>query len=157
MRPKLSKAIQEFQKINVSVSNVGKIIGGKVDYNINTLTRQQGRFENACAIRMSFVLNNLGIKLPYIPSHTVSGKNGNWYIYKVKSLIKFLMKEWGIPDLSVNQPTVSKLSQFKGIIIFEVDGWADASGHATIWNGVNCTDRCYFTKAKRVYGWKLKN
>jgi len=74
MRPKLARAINEFAKINVGVSEVGKIIGGKVDYNINQLTLQQGRFENACAIRMSYALNNSGLEIPHIPSHTVSGK-----------------------------------------------------------------------------------
>jgi len=87
MRPKLYDAIREFKKVNIGESDVGKLIGGKVDYNINTLTKVQGRFENACAIRMSYVLNNSGVKIPFINGQTVSGKKGNWYIYKVKTLI----------------------------------------------------------------------
>ncbi len=86
MRPKLNDAIREFKIVNIGVSDVGKLIGGKVDYNINTLTKVQGRFENACAIRMSYVLNNTGLKVPYISGLTVSGGNGNWYIYKVTSV-----------------------------------------------------------------------
>ena len=157
MRPKLSRSLNEFAKINISVSDVGKKIGGKVDYNINKLTKQQGRFENACAIRMSYALNNSGLRIPHIPSHTVSGKNGNWYIYKVKSLIQYLTKVWGKPDITISQATAGQLSSFKGVLVFDVEGWSDASGHATIWDGATCSDKCYFTQSKRVYGWKLEN
>lgn len=157
MRPKLRDAIREFKKINVGVSEVGTLIGGKVDYNINTLTKIQGRFENACAIRMSYVLNNTGVKLPYISGQTVSGKNGSWYIYKVKTLIGYLTKTFGEPDHTISMPTAAKVSTYKGIIVFEVDGWVDASGHATIWDGANCSDRCYFTKSKKAHIWVLKN
>ncbi|GAA6168641.1 type VI secretion system amidase effector protein Tae4 [Sessilibacter corallicola] len=137
MRPDLNRAKSEFLKVNVGVSEVGHLIGGKVDYNINSLTRAQGRFENACAIRMSYVLNNTGTKIPRIPSQTVSGKNGNWYIFKVKTLIQFLTQQWGQPDISIESPSAEKLSHFKGVVVFEVEGWTDASGHATLWDGVN--------------------
>lgn len=32
-----------------------------------------------------------------------------------------------------------KLSNRNGIIVFEVDGWGDASGHFTLWEGVSGT------------------
>ena len=121
------------------------------------MTKQQGRFENTCAIRMSYALNNSGLKIPHIPSHTVSGKNGNWYIYKVKSLIQYLTKVWGKPDITISQASAGQLSSFKGVLVFDVEGWTDASGHATIWDGAACSDKCYFTQSKRVYGWKLEN
>lgn len=156
-RPKLSQAIHAFVNVNKSVSEVGTFIGGKVDYNINTLTKAEGRFENACAIRMSYVLNNTGHKIPMIAGQTVSGKSGNWYIFRVKTLIQYLKKIFGDPDYIIENPTASKLAKYKGIVIFEVDQWIDASGHATVWNGVNCSDRCYFTQAKRVYIWILKD
>ena len=106
---------------------------------------------------MSYALNYSGFKIPYIPSHTVSGKNGNWYIYKVKSLIQFLTKEWGKPDITILNPTPGKLASFKGVLVFDVEIWSDATGHATIWDGAMCSDKCYFTESKRVYGWKLEN
>ena len=156
-RPKLFQAVNVFKEINKSVSEVGKLIGGKVDHNINTLTPAQGRFENACAIRMSYVLNKTGNKIPYISGQTVSGKNGNWYIYKVKTLIQYINKIYGKPDQIINNPTSDKIAKFKGIIVFEVDQWVDASGHATIWDGINCSDKCYFTQSKRAYLWTLAN
>lgn len=156
-RPQLAQAIHAFSNVNKSVLEVGTFIGGKIDYNINTLTKAEGKFENACAIRISYVLNNTGNKIPPIAGQTVSGKNGNWYIFRVKTLIQYLKKTFGEPDHIINNPTASKIAKYKGIVVFEVNQWIDASGHATVWNGANCSDRCYFTEAKKVYIWILKN
>lgn len=157
-RPKLKQAIMAFKEVNKSVPEVGKFIGGKVDYNVNVVPEGKGRFENVCAIRMSYVLNKTGIKVPFIPPNdTISGKNGNWYIFKVKTLIKFLRRELGEPDHTFIIPTASKLSKHKGILVFEVDQWNDATGHATIWDGTNCSDKCYFTLSKKAFLWELKN
>jgi len=61
-RPKFGLAAKAFNgvydDIGKSVSAVGTLIGGKADYYINKLTPAQGQFQNACAIRMSYVLNN---------------------------------------------------------------------------------------------------
>lgn len=157
MRPNLTKAVTKFKNVNITAPQVGKFLGGKVNYNINTLTKAQGRFENACAIRMSYVLNNTGVKIPYISGQTVSGKNGNWYIYKVRTLIQFLKKKFGAPDHIITNPTLLKIDKLKGIIVFEVDQWVDASGHATIWDGTKCSDKCYFKESKKAYIWELKN
>lgn len=73
-RPKLYQALNSFKEVNKGASDVGMLIGGKVNFNLNTLTPAQGRFENACAIRMSYVLNKTGTKIPYISGQTISGK-----------------------------------------------------------------------------------
>jgi len=161
-RPKLQSAKLAFQKvyddIGKSVSAVGKLIGGKIDYNINHLTPEQGQFQNACAIRMSYMLNQSdGIKIPYISGKTVSGKGGDWYLYKVVDLIKFLKESFGEPDEEILMPTLEKLLPYKGIIVFEVDLWDDATGHATVWDGISCADKCYFSESKKAYIWKLEN
>ena len=160
-RPSLSKSKQAFKQvyddIGKTVSAVGKLIGGKVDYNINNLTPAQGQFQNACAIRMSYVLNKTGIKIPHKPGKTVSGGKGHWYLYKVKDLITYLKEIFGDPDQVIHMPTLSKVAAYKGIMVFEVDGWDDATGHATIWDGVGCSDKCYFTQSKKAYIWTLKN
>ncbi len=115
-RPKLQRAIKAFKEINKSVTDVGAFIGGKVNYNVNVVPKGKGRFENVCAIRMSYVLNKIGVKIPFIPpNNTVSGKNGKWYIFKVKILIKFLKKKLGEPDHVFTKPTASKLSKYKGM------------------------------------------
>jgi hypothetical protein len=156
-RPTLSQAVRAFAVVNKSVSEVGTFIGGKVDYNINTITKAEGRFENACAIRISYILNSTGNKIPLIAGQTISGKDGNWYIFRVKTLIQYLNKTFGAPDHIIENPTAAKLAKNKGIVVFEVNQWIDASGHATVWDGKNCSDKCYFLEAKRVHIWTLKD
>jgi len=62
MMPNLNKATNKFKHVDICAEEVGKFIGGKVYYNIHTLTKAEGRFENACAIRLSYVLNNTELK-----------------------------------------------------------------------------------------------
>jgi hypothetical protein len=81
-RPNLSLAKRSFKEvyddIGKTVSAVGTKIGGKVDYNINVVPEGQGRFEYACAIRLIYILNQNGVKIPYFPGKTVSGQFGGW-------------------------------------------------------------------------------
>lgn len=159
-RPTLHKAKLAFKEVyedvGKTVSGVGTKIGGKVDYNINVVPVGQGRFENACAIRLSYVLNKTGHKIPYISGQTVSGKYGDWYIFKVTTMIAYLKKTFGKPDYDFTEPDPSQLVKYKGILVFEVDAWSDATGHATIWDGAHCSNKCYFPIAKRAYLWELK-
>lgn len=158
-RPNLSLAISSFKEIyddvGKTVPAVGRAIGGKVDYNINSLTPEQGAFQNACAIRMSYVLNKSGVKVPFMAGKTVSGGKGNWYLYKVRDLIDFLYNKFGDPDVIIENPTISKFKDHKGIPVFDVDQWTDATGHATIWSGIHCSDKCYFPISKKAYLWTL--
>lgn len=105
---------------------------------------------------MSYVLNKVGVKIPYFSGKTVSGKSGDWYFYKVVDLIAFIEKRFGKPDQTFPLPSVQKLANSKGIVIFEVDVWDDATGHATVWDGVSCSDKCYFSQSKKAYLWDLK-
>ncbi|AQQ66872.1 hypothetical protein Mag101_03875 [Microbulbifer agarilyticus] len=160
-RPNIEDAWQSFQEvyadIGKSVSAVGTKIGGKVDYNINKVPQGQGRFENACAIRMSYVLNENGINIPYLSGQTVSGAQGRWYIYKVKTLIAYLTKIFGTPEHIFGNPDEISFTDKQGILVFEVNQWSDASGHATIWNGNACSDKCYFPISKKAFLWELKS
>ena len=160
-RPSLSRSKRAFEQvyddIGKTVSAVGKLIGGKVDYNINHLTPAQGQFQNACAIRISYVLNKTGIRIPHQPGKTVSGNDGHWYFYKVNDLVIYLKTIFDDPDEVIHIPTLEKVALYKGIIVFEVDGWDDATGHATLWDGVGCSDKCYFSESKKAYIWTLKN
>ena len=160
-RPHIEDAWKAFKEVyddvGKTVSGVGTKIGGKVDYNINIIPMGQGRFENACAIRMSYVLNQNGVKIPFISGQTVSGGKGDWYIFKVKTMIAYLTKIFGDPDYTFKDPQEISFSDKRGILVFEVDQWIDASGHATIWNGNACSDKCYFPIAKKAYLWELKS
>lgn len=156
-RPSLLKMKVAFAKVNRDVSEASTIICGKVNHNINVLTPEQGRFENACAISMSYALNYAGFKVPYIKNKTVSGGQGNWYIHRVKDLINFLYQKFGELELVVQNPNGDKLSEYKGILVVDVDTWLDVSDHASIWTGLKCTDSCYFPDAKKAYLWKLED
>ncbi|OBU10812.1 hypothetical protein AYY17_14955 [Morganella psychrotolerans] len=141
-----------FSKINVSVKDVGRIIGGKVQYNID-----QGIFQNACAIRMSYALNYSGITINRSPRWaTSSGKDKKWYIFKVADLISFIEANLGKPDITIKSNIdIKSFKDKKGLIVFNV-GWDDATGHATLWNGTGCSDSCYFQQASEAMLWELK-
>jgi hypothetical protein len=126
---------------------VAQIIGGNVAKNINNPDPQQ-RWSNTCAVRMSYILNQSGMLVPKIVGQTVSGSDKRWYFFRVKNLITFLNQRWGKPDLVLQYPPSGggPLAGKKGLILFEVSGWTDAAGHATLWSGNSCYDHCYFNE-----------
>lgn len=149
---------------NDPLGKVAEVIGGKVAFNISG-TSEKFRWKNTCAVRISYILNESGLRIPAAGLETVSGTNGRWYFYRVIALIAFLKKEWGEPDLVIDNPQehTKQLIGKKGLLIFEVDGWSDAAGHASLWNGNGqCYDNCYFNSAVATYSsrrlsfWELK-
>jgi hypothetical protein len=141
-------------------ATVARVIGGKVAENI----APTGRWTNTCAVRMSYILNQTGIFIPYKPGKTVSGNDKSWYFYYVRDVIAFLQQIWGNPDLVVKYPPANggNLAGKKGVVLFEVSGWSDAAGHATLWDGTICYDHCYFNEPGVNYTtdqasfWELK-
>lgn len=152
-RPQFVQASASFNAVygDGSLNHVAEAIGGKVKANINS-----GVFENACAIRMSYVLNNTGIPVVAGGASTVSGADGRRYIYRVKDLAPFIETRLGKPDTDARKPSPKLLQGRKGILLFDVAGWSNASGHATLWDGSKCSDKCYFDQAQRVLFWELK-
>ncbi|WP_205880074.1 type VI secretion system amidase effector protein Tae4 [Lampropedia aestuarii] len=108
------------------VSEVGEHIRGKVGINIAS-----GIFTNACAIRISYALNNSGPPVSRGVWATSSGKDGKWYLYRANDLVPYLTKKFGSPDITVESPKSSDFSGKKGIIVFRVNQWSDVTGHAT--------------------------
>jgi len=129
--------------------NVAAIIGGKIAQNIN----RPGGWENTCAVRMSYILNQCGTHIPPVTHQTVRGADGRSYFFRVRDLIKYLKQAWGAPDIVDPYPPSGggALIGKKGVILFEVSGWGDASGHATIWDGSLCYDHCYFNEPNANY------
>lgn len=139
-RPSFGPAWIRFSEVNISVSQVGALIGGKVKSNI-----EKGIFQNACPIRMSYVLNYTGISIPANSGYAaVSGKDKKWYIYRVNDMIRFLEERFGKPDITERSPTPAKFSGKKGIMVILGNGWNNARGHVTLWNGDICSDSCHF-------------
>jgi hypothetical protein len=151
-RPQFAQAWSLFQIIhgNGTLTTVGNQIGGKVKANIDAKI-----FTNACALRMSYVLNRAGLPIPHLVHETVSGGDGYQYFFRVKDLFEFLRNSLGKPDSILTGPSAGGLTAKKGLLVFEVAIWRDASGHATLWDGVTCSDHCYFPVAKRVLFWAL--
>ncbi len=121
-------------------------------------------YANTCAVRMSYGLNRSGLKLGKAPSKGGSEKGGDGYTYwiRVKDLKKELETRFKGADEELALPVVTaaqiadkpkaeaafsdrvtkarefitkKLGKRNGIVVFEVSGWGDASGHFTLWDG----------------------
>lgn len=118
-----------------------------------------GDWENTCAARMSYALNRSGIKLKKALSTggTIVGSDGYNYWIRVNDLKQFLRNSFKKPDIEfspkktqqlfgkdaderingVKNNVLNKISGMKGIIVFDVTGWSNASGHFTLWDGKN--------------------
>jgi hypothetical protein len=128
---------------------VAQVIGGDVAANIND---KKHPWQNTCAVRMSYILNQSGLFIPAIPGETKKGADHRNYFYKVKNVIAFLKLRWGAPEVVAYPPSDGgSLAGKKGIILFEIHGWSDANGHATLFNGITCYDHCYFNEPGATY------
>ncbi|MFE8100779.1 type VI secretion system amidase effector protein Tae4 [Brenneria goodwinii] len=138
-------------------SDVGKRIGGNVGLNIKLGEEDSTQgFTNSCAIIMSYALNYSYVKIERGPWKTLSGSDKSWYIFRVKDLIPYLRYKFGAPDKIVKNPVMGDFSNMKGILVLTVDSWNDASGHAALWNGLTCSNHCYFPQATEAAIWLLK-
>ena len=145
---------------NKDAGTVFTEIGGKVKLNYD-----MGVFSNACATRVSKALNFSGEKYR-IPFYKTKDSKGNdvvqvssggkkyWYIYRVKVLKQYLSEVYGAPNTMLPSGYKSALSGRKGIIMFEVSGWSDASGHADLWDGKKVVGSDYGDKASTIHLWE---
>ncbi|WP_080411180.1 type VI secretion system amidase effector protein Tae4 [Burkholderia ubonensis] len=145
-----------------SAEKVAITIGGNVAININSRDPKL-RWVNTCALRLSYILSQAGMPIPHIPGQTVSGADKRWYFFRVTDFIRFLEQRWGKADVIKFPPSGggSTLVDKQGIILFEVSGWSNATGHATLFNGRTCYDQCYFNepganyRTDRAHFWSL--
>ncbi|MBA1376455.1 type VI secretion system amidase effector protein Tae4 [Pseudomonas brassicacearum] len=149
IRPSFSSAWAASQRIYDPINpseKVATIIGGNVALNINS-SHPTARWVNTCAVRMSYILNYSGSLIPHIRGKTVSGADKRWYFHLVKDLISYLEQQWGRAE-TVKYPAADggTLAGKKGLILFEISGWDDAKGHATLFDGRMCYDHCYFNE-----------
>jgi Type VI secretion system (T6SS), amidase effector protein 4 len=117
-------------------------------------------YSNTCAVRMSYALNRSGMKLPVAPDGgNMMGDDKLNYWIRVKQLKKKLSDQFGKPDKELVHQHIERTTQkdlvkdrmaktdkflteiktMKGIVVFEVEGWKDATGHFTLWDGSNLT------------------
>jgi hypothetical protein len=95
---------------------------------------------NSCVMRMSKAFNYAGKdhEIPKSPGGllTVKGADGKNYAIRVIEFIAYLHNQYREPDL-VKTGADMKPESFtsKGIIAWLIDGWSDARGHFTLWDG----------------------
>lgn len=155
-RPKFSEMWKHFSTVHVPVVEVGKLIGGKIQQNIELELTQPGKgFANACTIRLCYCLHRAGLVIGQGAWATVSGADKKTYIYRVNDYRKFMEASFGKPDKTMLRPTPQEIAKMKGILIFTRQ-WGNASGHATLWNGITCADACYFPDSSKAELWLLK-
>lgn len=127
--------------IRLPVADVGKKIGGNVQKNIDL---PAGGFQNACPIRMSYVLNATGFPIRKSSAYaSVSGADQHQYIYRIGDMMTYLESAFGKPDKTVRSPKLSDFAGMHGIIVVKGHGWANAKGHITLWDGAQCSDTCH--------------
>jgi hypothetical protein len=101
---------------------------------------------NTCVIRMCYALNHSGYLVhPTGGLHTISGKDGLQYGYRVSEFKRFMEANFGPPE-------AFNASQ-QGIICFDVSVWSDATGHFDLWDGQQCRHEGYFNVASAEHIW----
>lgn len=111
---------------------VKSAIGGTVDDSWVT---------NTCVIRISQAFNYCGNANHIIPTAaglmTVKGADKMNYALRVQEFIDFLRDQYGAPHVIRAGENISKTPFLNktGIIAWRVNGWSDATGHFTLWDG----------------------
>jgi hypothetical protein len=127
-----------------SVQEVGLIIGGMVKVNIDS-----GDFQNACALRLSYALNKVGIKISSKDGKVSSGADGKKYLYRINDVEK-LVKNNLYSTETLSGTTSSDFDKKQGIIVFRSCGWGNAAGHIDLYNGTTVEDHDYSTECGKI-------
>jgi len=144
-RPSFYNAWRYFSQVKLNVSTVGKIFGGKVKQNIEISKKEDGKWTNACTIRMSYTLNRTGFPIQQGKYGAVSARDGMWYMYRVEDMLLYLRDVFGAPEIEINRAHVpDDFKGMKGILVVTGNGGRDSRGHITLWDGLKCADICYF-------------
>jgi hypothetical protein len=124
--------------------SIKRMIGGRVDLPWIT---------NTCTIRMSYAFNRAGSPIPrkHPSLTTVRGGDGLWYAIRVREFKRYLEREFGAPGVTGTMR--SEFAGHQGILVFDVEGWNDATGHLDVWNGTRAKHGEYWEAAKAVYLW----
>lgn len=131
-----------------SGEKVAQVIGGDVAAHIRD---KKNPWLNTCAVRMSYILGQSGLEIPATSGKTKKGGDKKNYFYRVRDVIAFLKSQWGMPEKISYPLSGGALAGRKGVILFDVEGWSDASGHASLFNGSTCYDHCYFNEPGATY------
>ena len=132
-----------------------KIVGGAVD---------AAWIENTCVIRLSRAMNYAGHLIPQGLKglSTVSGADGLRYAYRVAEIDAYLRATYGAPDFEdirqvASESVPATFVGKRGIIGFQVRGWADATGHFDLWDGEKTRHAEFFRAASTIVLWVVES
>lgn len=170
-RPSFSQILNNYPKYatndtrvwdDIDADGVYALLGGEA---LNLHLTQKNDYNNACALRVSRALNYSGVTIPAITNQTIKGADGKNYFIKPEYLKNWMTKTFGPPDIHKtiqdvgynNAEFKNSLLLNKGIyIMIAADpGVFRASGHATLFLGLDCIKSGYYTFAKEIFFWKL--
>lgn len=153
--------LRNFEEMWLAYPNPGQsssaakaTIGGRVDADW---------IKNTCVVRVSRALNYSDQPIPQSSNDeivTVTGADNLNYALRVREFSKYMDRVYGPATLhheyeggqggAVPPSFVGR----EGIIMFDVDGWSDATGHFDLWNGGRCRHAAYFNRASSVSLWE---
>lgn len=120
--------------------------------------------DNTCVLRISRAFNYSGNPIPKSSTDeilTIRGGDGLHYALRVREFTRYMRRKYGPPPYEHTYPAPgggdvpASFKGRQGVVIFEVDGWTDATGHADLWNGARCRHNAYFNRASHVMLWEV--
>jgi len=119
---------------------------------------------NTCVLRISRSFNYGGYPIPDRADDeikTVRGADRMHYAFRVREFVRWIRRKLGPADFEHAYPAPgggdvpSALLGKQGLIVFEVTGWTDATGHIDLWDGEACRNHGYFERASKVLLWEI--
>jgi hypothetical protein len=119
---------------------------------------------NTCVIRISRCFNYAGHPIPDRAGDeiiTVRGADRMHYAVRVREFVRWTRRSFGPADFEHayappgGGAVPAGLLGRQGMIVFEVEGWTDATGHIDLWDGGMCRNHGYFERASKVLLWEI--
>jgi hypothetical protein len=138
---------KHYTKIDVDADNASTIAGLKK------------RVVNACAVRLSYAFNHIsGHQIPSSPKgvsgNVWKGLNGN-YILGSLGFARYLTAQYGTPATHKPSVHLTDYRDRRGMIFYDVRGWANAYGHVALWDGTKGWRGEFFKEARKVWFWEM--
>ncbi|MEM9458978.1 MAG: T6SS effector amidase Tae4 family protein [Myxococcota bacterium] len=120
--------------------------------------------DNTCVLRISRAFNYSDNSIPRSSTDeilTIKGGDGRNYALRVREFTRYLRRKYGPAGYEHEYPEPgggeipASFKGRQGVIIFDVKGWTDATGHIDLWNGTSCRHNGYFHKASTVMLWEV--
>lgn len=162
--PMTYSSLQSSYPTTGTPSQMYNSVGGQVAKAYNDAEAKDpsnNAYANTCALRMSVALNKSGNDLDTKVKnskgqtmYTLEGSDNKDYALRKNDVKDYMKGKYGGADISTKSTDkdfdaqIAKIQGQKGVIVFDVTGWGNATGHVTIYDGSgNCGHDCYFKDA----------